>query len=113
LFVSWFMGFGIGLIFTFLFWHLQVSEIPLTNGYDPYNYWFRCNVSQPLLLRIMADLQRFSVWLQLSIIFLRYLRTSSVSNSFARWGTLKYEYFNILHWQSSYLFYYSISIYCV
>ncbi|XP_069120457.1 major facilitator superfamily domain-containing protein 6-like [Argopecten irradians] len=23
LFVSWFMGFGIGLIFTFLFWHLQ------------------------------------------------------------------------------------------
>lgn len=26
LFVSWFMGFGIGLIFTFLFWHLQVSE---------------------------------------------------------------------------------------
>lgn len=28
LFVAWFMGFGIGLIFTFLFWHLQVS----TNG---------------------------------------------------------------------------------
>lgn len=26
LFVSWFMGFGIGLIFTFLFWHLQVSK---------------------------------------------------------------------------------------
>lgn len=25
LFVSWFMGFGIGLIFTFLFWHLQVG----------------------------------------------------------------------------------------
>lgn len=25
LFVAWFMGFGIGLIFTFLFWHLQVS----------------------------------------------------------------------------------------
>lgn len=24
LFVAWFMGFGIGLIFTFLFWHLQV-----------------------------------------------------------------------------------------
>lgn len=23
LFVAWFMGFGIGLIFTFLFWHLQ------------------------------------------------------------------------------------------
>lgn len=27
LFVSWFMGFGIGLIFTFLFWHLQVTYI--------------------------------------------------------------------------------------
>jgi hypothetical protein len=27
LFVSWFMGFGIGLIFTFLFWHLQVSPM--------------------------------------------------------------------------------------
>ncbi|XP_067012148.2 major facilitator superfamily domain-containing protein 6 [Anabrus simplex] len=26
LFVSWFMGFGIGLIFTFLFWHLQDYE---------------------------------------------------------------------------------------
>ena len=25
MFVAWFMGFGIGLIFTFLFWHLQVS----------------------------------------------------------------------------------------
>jgi hypothetical protein len=24
MFVAWFMGFGIGLIFTFLFWHLQV-----------------------------------------------------------------------------------------
>lgn len=24
LLVAWFMGFGIGLIFTFLFWHLQV-----------------------------------------------------------------------------------------
>lgn len=23
LFVAWFMGFGIGLIFTYLFWHLQ------------------------------------------------------------------------------------------
>jgi len=27
LFVAWFMGFGIGLIFTFLFWHLQVSPV--------------------------------------------------------------------------------------
>jgi len=27
LFVAWYMGFGIGLIFTFLFWHLQVSFI--------------------------------------------------------------------------------------
>ena len=26
LFVAWFMGFGIGLIFTFLFWHLQVKQ---------------------------------------------------------------------------------------
>lgn len=26
LFVAWFMGFGIGLIFTFLFWHLQVHK---------------------------------------------------------------------------------------
>lgn len=26
LLVAWFMGFGIGLIFTFLFWHLQVSR---------------------------------------------------------------------------------------
>lgn len=26
LFVAWFMGFGIGLIFTFLFWHLQVPS---------------------------------------------------------------------------------------
>lgn len=25
LLVAWFMGFGIGLIFTFLFWHLQVN----------------------------------------------------------------------------------------
>ena len=25
LFVAWWMGFGIGLIFAFLFWHLQVS----------------------------------------------------------------------------------------
>lgn len=25
LLVAWFMGFGIGLIFTFLFWHLQVT----------------------------------------------------------------------------------------
>ena len=25
MFVAWFMGFGIGLIFTFLFWHLQVN----------------------------------------------------------------------------------------
>lgn len=24
LFVAWWMGFGIGLIFAFLFWHLQV-----------------------------------------------------------------------------------------
>jgi len=23
LFVTWFLGFGIGLVFTFLFWHLQ------------------------------------------------------------------------------------------
>ena len=23
LFIAWFMGFGIGIIFTFLFWHLQ------------------------------------------------------------------------------------------
>lgn len=29
LLVAWFMGFGIGLIFTFLFWHLQVSPSPL------------------------------------------------------------------------------------
>ena len=27
LFVAWFMGFGIGLIFTFLFWHLQVPFV--------------------------------------------------------------------------------------
>ena len=26
LFVAWFMGFGIGLIFTFLFWYLQVCS---------------------------------------------------------------------------------------
>lgn len=26
LFVAWYMGFGIGLIFTFLFWHLQVGQ---------------------------------------------------------------------------------------
>ena len=26
MFVAWFMGFGIGLIFTFLFWHLQVNS---------------------------------------------------------------------------------------
>ncbi len=26
LFVAWYMGFGIGLIFTFLFWHLQGEE---------------------------------------------------------------------------------------
>ena len=25
--VAWIMGVGIGLIFTFLFWHLQVSKI--------------------------------------------------------------------------------------
>jgi len=30
LFVVWFMGFGIGLIFTFLFWHLQVNNIILS-----------------------------------------------------------------------------------
>ena len=23
LFITWFMGFGVGLVFTFLFWHLQ------------------------------------------------------------------------------------------
>jgi len=23
LFLTWFMGFGVGLVFTFLFWHLQ------------------------------------------------------------------------------------------
>lgn len=27
LLVAWFMGFGIGLIFTFLFWHLQVGPV--------------------------------------------------------------------------------------
>ena len=26
LFLSWFMGFGVGLVFTFLFWHLQVGK---------------------------------------------------------------------------------------
>lgn len=30
LLVAWFMGFGIGLIFTFLFWHLQVTSVPIT-----------------------------------------------------------------------------------
>lgn len=36
LFVAWFMGFGIGLIFTFLFWHLQVCFF--------YNFMFmHCN----------------------------------------------------------------------
>lgn len=38
LFVAWFMGFGIGLIFTFLFWHLQVS----------------CSPHPPALLRTLA-----------------------------------------------------------
>ena len=26
---AWVMGIGIGLIFTFLFWHLQVSKIQM------------------------------------------------------------------------------------
>lgn len=33
LFVAWFMGFGIGLIFTFLFWHLQVGHKPCHLAY--------------------------------------------------------------------------------
>lgn len=32
LFVAWFMGFGIGLIFTFLFWHLQVCTTSVVVG---------------------------------------------------------------------------------
>lgn len=32
LFVAWFMGFGIGLIFTFLFWHLQVCTTSVFVG---------------------------------------------------------------------------------
>lgn len=65
------------------------------------NYCHHCNVITSLF-RITVDLRPFSAWLLSSITFLRYSRTSSVSNSFARWDTSKYVHFSVLHWYRFY-----------
>lgn len=67
LLVAWFMGFGIGLIFTFLFWHLQVTSIrfSLLKRFSCFLTQLKyVDYERLYLRRTSADRLRCSAWRQ-------------------------------------------------
>jgi hypothetical protein len=57
--VAWVMGIGIGLIFTFLFWHLQVT---LSTGTVSGEYALDNGIHYHLHLPSASGIKRLSLW---------------------------------------------------
>ena len=91
------MGAGIGIISTFLFWHLQVMWIPLCNMPRLYNTSLHMleNFSKIIIqnipfCRIMVVLQPCLESLPLSIIYLKWQLISLFSKSLERLGMSRF-----------------------
>ena len=80
---AWVMGIGIGLIFTFLFWHLQVASITFINV----KYFLQSIKKYFLLSRTTEATQPFSASPRWSITSLRWAPTSTASRSSPSTGT--------------------------
>ena len=89
------MGAGIGIISTFLFWHLQVMWIPLCNMPRLYSLHIHENFSKIIIqnipfCRIMAVLQLYLESLPLSIIYLKWQLISLFSKLLEKLGMSRF-----------------------
>lgn len=113
LFVAWFMGFGIGLIFTFLFWHLQdfggsptlfgVASV-INHVSEIFAYFFSFRLIRQmghvkvLCLGLVGNTLRFlyiswltNPWWVLPFEFMQVRKTTDFTNRY-----IKYKYLGII-----------------
>lgn len=73
LFIAWLMGIGIGLIFTFLFWHLQVSAyffdqfISMMEFLLAWDFWQFCQFKVRKVGRILAVFYEATIFTSLLV----------------------------------------------